>query len=123
MVKQRDWSKTDAAAEAARGCLVCGMQGKLERAHVIARARDKGKPDALDVVMLCRLCHNAYDSHRLDLYPHLSRAHLGRAVSVDGSVGGALRRIMGARWRDADGALIDERLDEMTAAYNLQAIR
>lgn len=112
-MRARDWSDTNAVAAAATGCQVCGRQGKLQRAHIIGRARDRGRPQAADVAMLCVCCHGLYDAHRLDIYPHLTGAQRARAVVVAGGAGMALRRLMGARWRTAPGSLLDQRLREL----------
>lgn len=114
---RRDWSLTDATAIAARGCRGCGKTGvPLERAHIIGRARDGGRPLALDVVMLCgpfpHGCHGAYDHRRLDLYPKLTRAELVRAVAVAGGVGEAVQRLSGPSWRTLP-AVMDHRITEL----------
>jgi len=53
------------------------------------------------VVPLCRLCHRAYDTGRLDLLPHLEprwRAELAHALGHLGLIG-LLERVTAERWR------------------------
>ena len=89
---------TDAqrAAVAGRRCVVCGIDGRIDPAHLIPRSLG-GCGDALCVTALCRRCHRAYDRGELDLLPYLEpgwRARLAHAVGHVGLIG-ALRRISG----------------------------
>jgi hypothetical protein len=117
----RNWTATHTKAAAARGCRVCGRTRKLDRAHTIARARDRhGRVDPDDVVLLCGPfpagCHGAYDAHRLDLYPHLTNRELAAAVKAAGSAGLALRRLSAPLWRDpAATPILDVRLAHLEA--------
>jgi len=93
---------TDAqrSAVAGRPCIACGSERRVDAAHVIPRALGCG--DALDVVPLCRACHRAYDTGRLDLLPYLEpewRAQVAHAVGHVGLIG-ALRRIAATRRTD-----------------------
>ena len=82
------------AAVAGRPCIVCGSEHRIDPAHLIPRSLG-GCGDPLCVVPLCRDCHRAYDTGRLDLLPHLEpawRAQLAHAVAHVGLMA-ALRRI------------------------------
>jgi len=53
------------------------------------------------VAPLCRPCHRAYDTGRLDLLPHLEprwRAELAHALGHLGLIG-LLERVTAERWR------------------------
>ena len=55
------------------------------------------------VAALCRRCHRAYDTGRLDLLPHLEprwRAELAHALGHLGLIG-LLERVTAERWRPA----------------------
>jgi hypothetical protein len=110
---RRDWSDTNATASSTVSCRVCSRTLKLERAHVIGRARDRGKPSAYDVVMLCVEHHRLYDAHELDLYPKLTDEEREHAVFRAGGAGKALRRLMGKAWRSASDELLDARLEHL----------
>jgi len=54
-------------------------------------------------VALCRVCHRAYDTDRLDLLPHLEpcwRAELAHALGHLGLIG-LLERVTAERWHPA----------------------
>jgi hypothetical protein len=98
-------SDAQRAAVAGRACIVCGSEQGVDPAHVIARSLGCG--DALCVVPLCRVCHRAYDTGRLDLLPYLEpqwRAQLAHAVAHAGLIG-ALRRVSGEGRRPTTGGL------------------
>jgi hypothetical protein len=82
-------------------CVACGAE-ETDPAHLAARARGGcDHPDC--VAALCRSCHRAYDTGRLDLLPHLEpryRRELAHAVGHLGLIG-ALERLTGERWRPA----------------------
>jgi hypothetical protein len=89
---------TDAQRTAIAGlpCIVCDATSRIDPTHLIARSLG-GCGDPLCVVPLCRTCHRAYDTGRLDLLPHLEpncRTQLAHAVGHVGLIG-ALRRISG----------------------------
>jgi hypothetical protein len=91
---------TDAqrAAVAGRCCIVCGIDRRIDPAHLIPRSLG-GCGDALCVTALCRRCHRSYDRGELDLLPYLEpgwRAQLAHAVGHVWLIG-ALRRISGGR--------------------------
>jgi hypothetical protein len=97
---------TDAqrAAVAGRSCVVCGIDRRIDPAHLVPRSLG-GCGDALCVIPACRACHRAYDRGELDLLPHLEpawRAQLAHAVGHLGLVG-ALRRISPGRATLASG--------------------
>jgi hypothetical protein len=106
-------SDSQRAAVAGRPCIVCDAVHGIDPAHLISRSLG-GCGDALCVVPLCRRCHRAYDTGRLDLLPYLERAwraHLAHAVGHAGLIG-ALRRITGhcppdERGRSDQGAAPD----------------
>lgn len=81
-------------------CISCGAPG-VDPAHVISRAQG-GCDDPLCVVPLCRQCHNAYDSGRLDLISALEPHHRAEAAHAVLHLGlaRAYRHISGGRWRD-----------------------
>jgi len=99
---RRDWREAVARHDS-QPCRVC-LRWPRELAHVIPRTFDRQRGtlgvvvrvDPLSVVPLCDRHHWLYDSHRLDLTPHLTREELDRAASVVGRVE-ALRRISGGR--------------------------
>lgn len=63
---------TDAqrAAVAGRRCVACRAAHRIDPAHLIPRSLG-GCDDPACVVPLCRPCHRAYDTGRLDLLAHL----------------------------------------------------
>ena len=92
-------------AVAGRPCIACASEHRVDAAHVIPRSLGCG--DALDVVPLCRACHRAYDTGRLDLLPYLEpkwRAQVAHAVGHVGLIG-ALRQISGNHRDPKPGAL------------------
>jgi hypothetical protein len=94
------------AAVAGRPCIVCGAIHGIDAAHVIPRSMG-GCSNELCCVSLCRPCHRAYDTGRLDLLPDLEpacRAQLAHAVGHVGLIG-ALRRISGRGRDPARGGL------------------
>lgn len=94
------------AAVAGRACIACGTDRKTYAAHVIPHSLG-GCGDPACVVPLCRSCHRAYDTGRLDLLPYLEptwRAQLAHAVWHVGLVG-ALRRISGTNREARSGGL------------------
>jgi hypothetical protein len=115
---KRDFSDARAKVEEEGVCRACGIPDGstlddqrvwLETAHVIPRALSDevlegprgGKVRHVPrdaVVPLCApdRCHAAFDSHRLDLLPVLTRAEELHAVRVVG-LGEAYRRITGER--------------------------
>jgi len=64
-------------------CRVCGSSQMLDPAHIIPRSQGGGLK-ANDIVPLCRNCHTAYDSYKLDLLPHLYTHEQAHAVSLVG---------------------------------------
>lgn len=64
-------------------CRVCASTEMLDPAHIIPRSQGGGL-ESRDIVPLCRNCHTAYDSYKLDLLPHLHRHEQERAVSLVG---------------------------------------
>jgi hypothetical protein len=81
-------------------CIVCWREG-IDRAHLIDRslAADPDE-DPLRTVRLCRVHHDAYDAHELDLLPYLEprhRAELAKAVEVHGLIS-TLERVTGQHW-------------------------
>lgn len=81
-------------------CIVC-WRSPTDRAHLIDRSlAPDPDSDPLRVVRLCRLHHDAYDAHELDLLPYLAERHrpeLAKAVEVHGLIG-TLERVTGAHW-------------------------
>jgi hypothetical protein len=98
---RRDWSAARAKLAGEGVCRVCGAEHP-QAAHLIGRRHDTPsengalRVEADDVVPLCERCHRAYDAHRLDLLPYLTRAEQARAVELVGLVA-ALRRLSGRR--------------------------
>jgi hypothetical protein len=86
------------AAVAGRRCIVCGIDRRIDPAHLIPRSLG-GCGDALCVVPCCRSHHRAYDRGELDLLPYLEPAWRAQLAHAVGHVGlmGALRRITGSR--------------------------
>lgn len=101
---RRDWRDALAHHEG-KPCRVC-VRWPRELAHVIPRESDwRGRRGRgvvrvhpLAVVPLCVTHHRAYDSHQLDLLPHLKQEELQHAFALVGE-GEALRRIRG--WKMA----------------------
>lgn len=64
-------------------CRNCHSGANLDPAHVIPRSRGADN-DPLGVIPLCRICHSAYDSGRLDILPVLTIPEQTYAVSLVG---------------------------------------
>jgi hypothetical protein len=99
---KRDWS--DVEIDANTPCLVCGLEGRTERAHITPRARDekRGKVryvNPLDIVPLCgpsgdsHSCHHRFDAGEIDLLPYLSPEQQTRAVERMGGIENARMRL------------------------------
>lgn len=111
---ERDWTEARHKVHVERMCRVCGLpgwEGPLDAAHVIGRAAaDEPHPDGsdrlivrgIDVVPLCRRCHQDYDERRLDLLPYLTGPEQTRAVQTAGGILSALRRTTGRTWTPLD---------------------
>jgi hypothetical protein len=56
------------AAVAGWTCIACGSDRQIDPVHLIPRSLG-GCGDPMCVVPLCRSCHRAYDTGRLDLLP------------------------------------------------------
>lgn len=102
---RRDWSLARSKVEAEGRCRVCGQTSSLEAAHVCGQKYDSadGIVRPVDVVPLCSRkpsgaggCHQAYDSHDLDLLPYLSLEEQAWAAGHLGLVR-ALARTTGRR--------------------------
>lgn len=90
-------------------CLICGIVGRTERAHVLGRRYDQPHPDRpnskrlwvnpLDIVPLCgpaldtHSCHYRYDHGEIDLLDKLPFEQQVRAVSLAGSIENARMRL------------------------------
>lgn len=100
-MKRRDWTAARAKVEADNNgrCRVCG-DSPVDAAHVIPRSIDPRETNmgADSVVGLCRRDHVAYDSHELDLLPHLTLEEQLAAVRAAGSIERARQIITGERW-------------------------
>lgn len=111
-VIRRDWT----AATSVTACRVCGLHpaalevARVERAHILGRNLDTRMPDGTrrvepnTTVALCvrwdgQGCHTRYDKHALNLRPYLTDTEWATAVALVGE-GPALRRVMGAEWRE-----------------------
>ena len=99
MPKRRDWTAAREKCEAeGERCRVCKARG-VDAAHVIPRSLN-GSDDNMSadgIVPLCRRCHTAYDSHQLDLSPHLTVLEGAHAVLMAGSLEAARRQVTGER--------------------------
>lgn len=104
MGPKRDWSDVDVDADTP--CLLCGMQGRTERAHVMGRKFDKPKPgrktlwvNPLDIVPLCgpaldsQSCHYRYDNGLEGILHRLDTERQIRAVELAGSIESARKRL------------------------------
>lgn len=80
-------------------CRMCG-QSPCHPAHVVDRSLG-GCDLALCVIPLCPVCHDAYDSHRVDVLPILNHDEQAHAVSHLGIVG-ALERTTNVGWTALD---------------------
>ena len=98
------------AAVARRGCIVCGIDRRIDPTHVIPRSLG-GCGDRLCVIPACRAHHRAYDRGDLDLLPYLEPAWRAQVAHAVGHVGliGALRRISG---RDRAGTMLTDLVRE-----------
>lgn len=100
MANRRDWTAARAKVEADNHgrCRVCKTAG-VDAAHVIPRSINPTEANmgADAVVGLCRLHHNAYDSHELDLLAYLTLDEQVHAVQMAGSLERARRIITGER--------------------------
>lgn len=84
----------------------------MEVAHLVGRKHDGPAtrpgfdldvhPDS--VIPLCPACHRQYDSHALNVLPHVTPVELAWCVARIGE-GSATRRLMGAEWRHTENAL------------------
>lgn len=90
----------EAEVQTSNACLVC-WQAPTDRAHVIDRSLAPDVyHDPARIVFLCRLHHEAYDNHTLDLLPYLEPRHrreLARAVECVGLMT-TLERVTGQKW-------------------------
>ena len=94
-MSKREWSAAHAKVEQEGRCRVCRSLTELDPAHIVPRSLGGGQAD-LAVVPLCRTCHTAFDSHRLDLLPFLTYEEQAEAVRVLG-IERARRRLGGER--------------------------
>jgi hypothetical protein len=82
-------------------CIVC-RRGPCDPSHLAARA--KGGCDHPDcVVPMCRACHSAFDTRRLDVLPALLAAKLVPEIQhavghYQGNLLGLLHRLTGERF-------------------------
>jgi hypothetical protein len=92
----------------------------LDSAH-IACLHQCEDPDA--TVELARPLHRAYDLHRLNLLPYLTRAEEVHATREAGILG-ALKRITGREWREVAGSptLDDDPLRNMTRDQQAEVV-
>lgn len=104
MGPKRDWRDVEVTADTP--CLLCGMQGRTERAHVMGRKFDRPKEgqktrwvNPLDIVPLCgpagdsQSCHYRYDHGQAGILHKLDFARQLRAVELAGSIELARRRL------------------------------
>jgi 5-methylcytosine-specific restriction endonuclease McrA len=80
---RRDWTAARAKVEREANCRICGAAWKIEAAHIIPRSLGGGQSEDA-IVPLCPDHHREYDSHRLDLLPHLTHDEQAEAVRVLG---------------------------------------
>ena len=103
-MKRRDWTAARAKVEAENNgrCRVC-RDTPVDAAHVIPRSIDPRESNMTpeSVVGLCRRCHQAYDSHELDLLGHLTLDEQLAAVKAAGSIERARAIITGEKWTGA----------------------
>jgi predicted restriction endonuclease len=97
-MSKRDWTEAHRKLGAEkRRCRVC-RQGPVDAAHLVPRSR-VGPPhgeDAKNIVPLCRIHHDLFDSGRFDLLPYLSKVEQSYAVLLVG-LEEARRRLTGER--------------------------
>lgn len=100
-MKRRDWKPLREKVEAEGRCRVCRTgSGPIDAAHVIPRSLAPGVGNNMrpeNAIPLCRLCHESYDSHRLDLTPFLTLPEQLAAVVQAGGLYAALRVTSGRR--------------------------
>ena len=94
---KRDWTAPLAKIASERVCRVC-KSTPVDPAHIIPRSRvaPGAGEDPLNVVPLCRRHHAAFDAHRFDLVPYLTREEQANAVALVG-ISEAMRRLTGSR--------------------------
>ena len=94
---KRDWTAPLAKVDAERVCRVCKSK-PVDPAHVIPRSRVAPGigENPLNIVPLCRSHHAAFDAHRFDLVPYLTREEQANAVALVG-ISEAMRRLTGSR--------------------------
>ena len=88
------WEKVNEEAR----CRKCGATGvRLDPAHIVPRGLGGGM-EAVEIVPLCRPCHDRYDGRGepLDLLPVLTRDEQVQAVKTLG-LSKAYRRLTGDR--------------------------
>jgi 5-methylcytosine-specific restriction endonuclease McrA len=97
---KRDWTVPLDKVRAEGRCRVCrDWNTKLDAAHVIPRSQ--GGTEHYDAtVPLCRACHHSYDSHSLDLLPHLTLSEQAYATGLVG-IARAYQIISGIRFDSA----------------------
>lgn len=122
---KRDWSAIE--IDQFTPCLVCGIVGRTERAHVSGRKYDQPHPDRptsktlwvnpLDIAPLCgpaldpQSCHYRFDHGLLDLMEHLTPEQQLRAVELHGSIEQARRRLAPLDYRrEIETARVEARL-------------
>lgn len=99
----RDYTDAREKVDAAGCCRVCGDTGDLQAAHIVPRSlAPTGGEDPRNIVPLCGprhspSCHVRYDAGHLDLEPFLTADEQAYAVTLTGSLTGALRVIRGTR--------------------------
>jgi 5-methylcytosine-specific restriction endonuclease McrA len=96
---KRSWTAARAKVEEEGICRACQLAFTgLQAAHIIPRTRVKpGEGEnPLNIVVLCRPCHAAFDEGRLDLLPFLNRDECAYAVQLVG-LHEAYRRITNTR--------------------------
>lgn len=95
---QRDWADPwDKVRDEGR-CRRCHSRWMLDPAHIVPRSRLKPGPaeNPLNIIVLCRKCHNAYDELGLDLSPFLTTEEWEFAVGLVGE-SEARRRVTNKR--------------------------
>jgi len=98
-MKKRDWTQAREKVDAEGACRACGATGVLESAHLWPRSLGGGQePDG--IVPLCRLCHEQFDAHRLNIGHVLSTREQAELVRQSGSIGSAFRRAFPTHYRD-----------------------
>lgn len=113
-MSDRDWTLARGKVTRERVCRLTDAAeygdcaGKVEAAHLIARAYDRPSEDdpqgvpiprvvaPAETVPLCTVHHQAYDAHEVDLIPFLTLQEQAAAVRLVGLVR-ALQRLSGGR--------------------------